>query len=46
MAGGVAGMANWGWAIAPDVLKSRFQTGLLVHVHAFVASCKATTYEI
>jgi solute carrier family 25 carnitine/acylcarnitine transporter 20/29 len=26
MAGGVAGMANWGWAIAPDVLKSRFQT--------------------
>ena len=27
MAGGVAGMANWGWAIGPDVLKSRFQTG-------------------
>ena len=27
LAGGVAGMANWGWAIGPDVLKSRFQTG-------------------
>ncbi|CAI8006704.1 Mitochondrial carnitine/acylcarnitine carrier protein [Geodia barretti] len=26
LAGGVAGMANWGWAIGPDVLKSRFQT--------------------
>ena len=27
VAGGLAGMMNWGWGIAPDVLKSRFQTG-------------------
>lgn len=26
VAGGVAGMANWGYAIMPDVLKSRLQT--------------------
>ena len=28
-AGGFAGMANWSVAIAPDVLKSRLQTGKL-----------------
>ena len=27
-AGGFAGMANWCVAIAPDVLKSRLQTGM------------------
>ena len=27
VAGGIAGMFNWGIAIAPDVLKSRLQTG-------------------
>ena len=27
LAGGVAGMLNWAVAIAPDVLKSRLQTG-------------------
>jgi hypothetical protein len=28
-AGGMAGIANWVVAIPPDVLKSRFQTGLV-----------------
>jgi solute carrier family 25 carnitine/acylcarnitine transporter 20/29 len=28
-AGGMAGIANWVVAIPPDVLKSRFQTGLI-----------------
>jgi Mitochondrial carrier protein len=28
-AGGMAGIANWVLAISPDVLKSRFQTGLI-----------------
>ena len=28
IAGGVTGMANWTYAIAPDTLKSRFQTGV------------------
>lgn len=27
LAGGIAGILNWGAAIAPDVLKSRLQTG-------------------
>lgn len=27
VAGGLAGMFNWAFAIAPDVLKSRLQTG-------------------
>lgn len=30
VAGGLAGMANWAWAIGPDVLKSRYQTGQLI----------------
>ena len=38
VAGGVAGMLNWGIAICPDVLKSRFQTGnYVLYVCAFIA---------
>jgi len=29
-AGGMAGIFNWAVAIPPDVLKSRFQTGVLI----------------
>ena len=28
VAGGFAGWANWAWGIAPDVVKTRYQTGL------------------
>jgi len=28
-AGGFAGWANWAWGIAPDVIKTRYQTGKL-----------------
>ena len=29
-AGGLAGMCNWASAIAPDTIKSRFQTGIII----------------
>ena len=38
VAGGVAGMLNWGIAICPDVFKSRFQTGMYMFcVCVFIA---------
>ena len=27
VAGGFAGWANWAWALGPDVVKTRYQTG-------------------
>jgi hypothetical protein len=35
-AGGMAGIANWAVAIPPDVLKSRFQTGLIQLIYIFM----------
>ena len=28
VAGGMAGWANWAWAVPPDVIKTRYQTGM------------------
>jgi solute carrier family 25 carnitine/acylcarnitine transporter 20/29 len=35
-AGGMAGIANWIVAIPPDVLKSRFQTGLIGLIFLYI----------
>jgi solute carrier family 25 carnitine/acylcarnitine transporter 20/29 len=35
-AGGMAGIANWAVAIPPDVLKSRFQTGLIQLIYIYL----------
>ena len=36
LAGGLAGIANWIVAIPPDVLKSRFQTGLYLNILKYI----------
>ena len=39
IAGGFAGWANWAWAFAPDVVKTRYQTGLCLDFSSLLLFC-------